>query len=332
MVLASHPLKRALKRGALLAAANWPVTIIQAVTDSLFKIVIGAPLVGGIFLVALAVGAEPVALLSLGWRDLVTTIVGSLVSRPIVLASFVSGLAVAIAGGSLFVFLMKGGAVGVIVRSEREAGPIEDQPLHFQLLASVSRFSIETFSESAQRLFPRYTRLGCVLVGAYAASGAAYLASIVGSRTAGDGLGVTALITAAFVTWITIVNLFYLLVQIVVATDDCSVAVACGRVVAFIRRERMHVAGIFLTVLVIVVGATGASVLVTAALGFIAFLPFLWLVAVPLQLAAWVLRAVVFQFIGMASVGAYLNAYRCSGEAARSMNASAAYARVTDTL
>ena len=51
--------------GALIAAANWPVTLIQAVADSLFKLLIAAPLVGGIFLVAVVVGADPRVLLSL---------------------------------------------------------------------------------------------------------------------------------------------------------------------------------------------------------------------------------------------------------------------------
>ena len=67
--------RRLLKRGALVAAANWPLTIVQAIADSLFKLLIAAPLFGGIFLVALVVGAEPVTLMSLEWRDLATTIV-----------------------------------------------------------------------------------------------------------------------------------------------------------------------------------------------------------------------------------------------------------------
>jgi len=71
-------LKLTLKRGALVAAANWPLTIIQAVADSLFKLLVAAPLFGGIFLVALVVGAEPDDLLSLEWRDLATTIAASL--------------------------------------------------------------------------------------------------------------------------------------------------------------------------------------------------------------------------------------------------------------
>ena len=57
-------LKHALKRGALIAAANWPVVVVQEIADSLFKLLLAMPLIGGIFLVALVLGAEPVALLS----------------------------------------------------------------------------------------------------------------------------------------------------------------------------------------------------------------------------------------------------------------------------
>ena len=315
-MLPGSALKLTLKRGALVAAANWPVTIIQAVADALFKVLVAAPLIGGIFLVALVVGAEPRALWSLAWRDLAATIVASLLSRPMVLASFVASLGVAVVGGSLFVFLVKGGTVGVLVRGEREAGAIEQPPLHLHSVARASRFSLEAFVDSAQALFPRYARLGFALMGVYLASGALYLLAVVASRNAGEGFGTTALLTASFVTWITIVNLLYLLTQIVIAADDCSVSIAAGRVLAFPRRERRQLAAVFLVILAMVVGATGASVLAATALAAIAFVPFLWLVVVPLQLMAWLLRELVFEYIGTASIGAYLTLYRAYGSRA----------------
>ena len=99
-------LKEVLKRGALVAAANWPVAIVQATADSLVKLLIAAPLIGGVFLVALVVGAEPVELMSLEWRQLATTIASTLLVRPAVLAAWVAALAVMLVGGSLFVFLV----------------------------------------------------------------------------------------------------------------------------------------------------------------------------------------------------------------------------------
>src|SRR5690242_18215469 len=122
-------LKPVLKRGALVAAANWPVTLIQATADSLFKLLIATPIIGGLFLVGLVIGTAPEDLLGLEWREMAETIVTSLRSHPVVLTAFLASLATVVVGGSLFIFLVKAGAVAVLVRGEREAGPIEHPPL-----------------------------------------------------------------------------------------------------------------------------------------------------------------------------------------------------------
>ena len=309
-VALSSRLKLTLKRGALVAAANWPLTIVQAVADSLFKLLVAAPLFGGIFLVALVVGAEPGTLLSLEWRDLATTIASSLFSKPLVLMAWVASLGVVIAGASLFVFLIKGGAVSIMVRGERTAGPIEHPPLLPEVIAQAAAYSMDAFIEGANTLFPAYARLGLVLMAIYLASGTGFLAVVAAIRNAGEGWGLTALVTAIFVAWITLINFVYLLTQIVIASDGCSIATAIRRVAAFIRRESRTVGGVFLVVLALVIFATGASVLATTALGLIAFVPLFGFIFIPLSLLAWMLRAVVFQYIGLSSIGAYLKLYR----------------------
>jgi hypothetical protein len=309
-VALSSTLKLTLKRGALVAAANWPLTIIQAVADSLFKLLVAAPLFGGIFLVALVVGAEPVTLLSLEWRDLATTIAASLLSKPMVLLAWVTALGVVIGGGSLLVFLIKAGTVSILVRGEHQAGPIEQPPLLPDVVAQANAFSVDSFIEGANRLFPRYARLGIGLMALYLASGLGFFVAVAAIRSSGEGWGLTALVTAAFVAWVTFINLVYLLTQIVVASDGCSVPTAISRVSAFIRRERRTVGGVFLIVLALVLFATGASVLATTALGLIAFVPLFGFIFIPLSLLAWMLRALVFQYIGLSSIGAYLKLYR----------------------
>jgi hypothetical protein len=292
------------------------VTLIQASADSLFKLLLAAPVIGGVFLVALSIGSEPSALISLEWRQMAATIVPSLMARPVVLISVCLAVTVVAVGGSLFIFLVKAGTVGTIVRSDREAGAIEDPPLRVSEVARASRFSVDTYTESARALFPRYARLGFMLMGVYLISGLAFLVLVV-RRDPGDGWSLAAMLTVAFVLWITVVNLLYLLVQIVVAADDCSVATAGRRVAAFVRRERGDLGRVFLLVFALILGATGASVLATAALGLVAFVPFFGLAALPLQLLAWLLRGLVFQYLGLTSVGAYLRLYRAS--AARSV-------------
>jgi hypothetical protein len=303
-------LKSALKRGALVAAANWPATLIQATADSLFKVLVAVPIVGGVFLVALVLGTEPVALMSLEWRDMAATTVAALLSHPVVLAAFLLAVGVVGIGGSLFIFLVKAGTVAVLVRSEREAEPLEDMPLRVETVMRASRFSVDYFIESCGGLFLRFARLGLILMAVYVASAGSYFGLVMASRSAGESWGVTALFTAAFVAWITIVNLLYLLMQIVIAADDCTVAAAAPRVAAFLRRERGVVTRVFLVILALVVGATGASFVAAGLLSLIAFVPFVGLAVLPLQLMAWVLRALVFQYIGLTSVGAYVKLYR----------------------
>jgi hypothetical protein len=62
--------------------------------------------------------------------------------------------------------------------------------------------------------------------------------------------------------------------------------------------------------LALVVLATVASVLATAALGFIGFVPIVGLAVLPLQLLAWLARGLLFQFLGLAALGAYAGVVR----------------------
>lgn len=305
-----NAVKQVLKRGALVAAANWQVTLVQATADSLFKLLIATPILGGVFLVALVAGTEPRELVSLEWRELVATIVSSLLSHPLVLVAFLLAVAVVAVGGSLFVFLIKAGTVATLVRGERQAGNIEDPPLHLENLRAGVAFSVEGFAGAARELFPRYAKLGVILMGIYAASGAGYLAAVFALGLTGDRWGLAALFTVGFVAWITLINWIYLLHQIVIAADDCSVATASARVASFLRRERRAVGSVFLVMLGLVVAATGVSWLATAALWLIGFVPFIGLALIPIQLLAWLFRGVVFQYLGLSSVGAYVKIYR----------------------
>jgi hypothetical protein len=242
------------------------------------------------------------------------------------LTAFLLALAVVIVGGSLFVFLVKGGTVAVLVRGEREAAPVERPPLQWSAVTTAAKFSIETFVDSAQRLFPRYARLGFVLMAGYVLAGAGYIALFMVSRDAGSTLGLPALLTASFVCVITLLNLMYLLAQIVIAADDCGVGTALRRAITFVRVELRLVGGVFSVILVMVVLATGASFAATASLSVITFVPFLGpflgLAVLPLQILAWILQEVVFQYIGLASVGAYVKLYREFSDADRRVKAA----------
>jgi hypothetical protein len=307
-------LKDCLKRGALVTAANWHVVVVQFVADALFKTLLAIPIVGGVFLAVLLVGGDPGELLSLPVSEIVPTMTSVLLARPVALASFVLALAVVLVGGSLLMFLIKGGTVSVLIAAERAAGAIEHPPLRLPAFRRATQFSLERFTSGALRLFHRYLTLGIGLMAIYVASTIVSLFFVFRSTPADDWRLAALAASFVLVVWITLVNLLYLLLQIVVAADDCSVREAAARLVGLLRGEFRIIAFIFAATLGLVVLTTAASILATAALGLIAFVPLVGLAALPLQLIAWLVRGIVFQFIGVTALVAYLHVYR--GEAA----------------
>jgi len=308
-------LKDCLKRGVLVTAANWHVVLVQFIADALFKTLLAVPIVGGVFLAVLLIGGEPSDLLAMPPSEIVPTMAGVLLAQPIALSAFLFAIAVVVIGGSMLMFLVKGGTVTVLAAAERGAGAIEHPPLRLPAFRRATQFSMERFSGGASRLFPRYFTLGMWLMAIYLLSTVLSLAIVFGPDPGGDWRLAAAAASLALVAWITIVNFIYLLLQIAIATDDCSVREAVTRVMRLFRGEFRRVTLIFGATLGLVILTTAASILATAALGLIAFVPLVGLAALPLQLLAWLVRGVVFQFIGLTAVVAYLGVYRGMREA-----------------
>jgi hypothetical protein len=310
-------LKAALKRGALLAAANWQLVIVQFVAESALKLLLAVPVVGGAFLVALLLDTSLTDLLRGDVRDIVTAIIAALTDSPAALAAFVAAGLIVLVGGSMFTFVVKGGTVSVLAEAERVAGAIEKPPLRLASLKRASVVAIEPFLEGSFRLARRYIRLGLGLLLIYAITAGAYLAFVLGGYLLAENSAVllgwtaaAALASSALVVWITIVNFFYLMTQMVVAIEDVSVRVGVRLALEFIWGHLREVGAVFGVVLLVAVVATAASILATAGLGLIAFVPLVGLAVLPLQLAAWLVRGVVFEYIALAALGAYLSHYR----------------------
>jgi hypothetical protein len=310
-------LKIALKRGALVAAANWPLVAVQFIAEGTLKILLAVPVVGGVFLVVLVLGADAEDVLSGDLREIVTAVFGSLRANPAALAAFVAAALIVLLGASALTFVVKGGTVTVLADAEAAAGPIERPPLRLDALRRANLTEIGRFLDGCGRLWRRYVRLGACLLLVYALTATAYIGFVVGGYALVGNSGVllgwgmaTFVASSALVVWITLVNFFYLLTQMAIAVDDTSVRRAVGRVVVFLRACLREVAGIFGIVLLLVVLATVASILATAGLGLIAFVPLAGLAVVPLQVAAWLLRGFVFQYLALTALGAYLTHYR----------------------
>ena len=148
------------------------------------------------------------------------------------------------------------------------------------------------------------------------------------SGDAADGLGGAILVTVAFVLWITTINFLYLLVQVAIAAEDCGVVAAVRRVMGFFRHCGRDVLGVFAVVLAVVVVATAASLMVTAALGLVGWVPLVGLAVWPLQLLAWLLRVIVFQYIALSAIGAYLTLYRGYMDASPARRAAEAFGAI----
>jgi len=283
--------------------------LVQFVADTLFKTLVAVPVVGGLVLVALVVGGNPLELVR--FDDLTQTIssmIGVLLAQPVALAAFAIALGIIIAGGSIMMFAVKAGTVTVLLAGDRSAGAIELPPLRMSALREANQTNLERFTTGVRTLFFRYLRLGILLTLVYATIGAAYVALVFGpsiSQALDSPLTVTVASLSLLVA-LTLVNFLYLLMQIVMAAENCGVLEAIPHVSRLLRRRWKELGQVLAAILALMLMATGASILATTQLGLISFVPFIGLAALPLQVFAWLVRGVVFQFVGLTAVATYL--------------------------
>lgn len=311
-------LRVALRRGALITAANWPLVAVEFVADSLYKAALGVPIVGGAIMVAALLGDDLSVLLSRGLRAAAGTVVTSLTDAPVALAAFAAALALVGIGGAIVMFLVQAGSIAILVKGERRA-PVELNAgsIRVEAMRRAHQSNLEIFLEGVAEFGRRLTLLGAWLVLAYIIIFAGYFAGLLGAyRIAARAEWISAfpiaalLATSALVVVIAAVNLLYLLAQIIVVAENCSVREATELLRRFLLHDARQVAGIFGVILTFMVVGTAASLVATAGLGLIAWVPFVGLAVLPLQAAAWLARGLVFQFIDLTALTAYLAQYR----------------------
>jgi hypothetical protein len=321
-------LKAALKRGALVTAANWPLVATQFVAESTLKLLLAVPVLGGVFLVALLMNADVGEMISGSPSEIVQAVFNAMRASPPALVSFAAAFLLVMLGGSALTFVVKSGTVAVLAQADAAAGPIERPPLSLSALRRAGVTDIEPFLAGCSRLWRRYVVLGGCLLLVYAGTAIAYIGPVLGGLAlawnSGILLGwtlVTFTASSVVIVWLTIVNLLYLLTQMIIAVEDVSIREAVVGVARFVRRSLREVAGIFGVVLVLVAVATVASIVATAGLGFIAFVPLAGVIVLPLTAAGWLLRGFVFQYLALTALGAYLTEYRHHARAAAPMAA-----------
>jgi hypothetical protein len=309
-------LKHLLKRGALLAAANWQAVAIQFIAETTFQVLLAVPVIGAAILVAVLLGGDLGELLQGTPREIFTTIASTLLSQPVAFIAFITAFSLVLLGGSVLMFLVKGGTVDVLIAAHAAAGPIERHPLSIEALRTASRFTLRRFIDGCGRLFRPYLTLGLALMVVYAVSVGAYLAFVVYGFRAAEGRAlvigwtfIAALAAAMLVAWFTVINLCYLLLQVAMAVEGGGVLDGARAAARFVRSEFRDLAGVFVVVVVLVAAATLASALAWSGVGLIAFVPLVGLAVFPLQVAALLLRGLVFEYLGLTALGAYVTLY-----------------------
>jgi hypothetical protein len=311
------PLGSALRRGALVTAANWQVVIIEMVLEALLKVAVAVPVVGGAFMVAVLLGADVRTLLDEGIRSMAELILSLLTNAPVALGSFVAAVALVGFGGSLIMFVVKAGTLAILVSAERIAPDVDRTPMRLDLLRRSSAYTVEGLLAAVRHFRTRAVVLAIWLGVAYVLVAVVYAAAI--RSTFGltdDPVWVSvwpiavAVITSTGLVTVAAINLFYDLTRIVLVVEDCAVMTALVRLWRFLVADTRQVLGIFGLMGALGAAATAAALVATAGLALISWVPIVGLIVLPLQLVAWLVRGLIFQFMDLMTMVAYEAQYR----------------------
>jgi hypothetical protein len=116
--------------------------------------------------------------------------------------------------------------------------------------------------------------------------------------------------TSASAVAITVINVIFDLVRLVVLTDDCRTREAARRLKTFVIADARQVLGIFGVMTAVLAVTTAASLTAAASVTLVAWVPIAGLVVVPLQLLAWLVRGVLLQCVALTALAAYQTQYR----------------------
>jgi hypothetical protein len=309
-------LRSAIKRGLTLVTANWPIVPIDFAVDSFFKLALGFPIVGGALMVTTLLGGSAEGVLSEGLGPTADLVIGSLASAPAGLAAFLAAISIVAVGGEAVLFVVKAGTLSVLVKADRQAGEVHRVPIDFDSLRRARAFGLDVLTAAWGRFARRGVWLALGLGSIYVLVGAMYLGLVTwglfgsDSRWAAAWSAVVVFATSAAVVIVAVANLAYTLLRVIIVTDDCSIRVACRRLLDFVVDDARQVIGIFAAIGGIELIAAAASLLATAGLAPLAYVPLASLVMLPLQAALWLLRGLLFEALSLIAVAAYLTQYR----------------------
>lgn len=311
------PLRTAITRGALITLANWPVVLIEFAIESLYKIAFAVPIVGGAFMVAVLIGADARSLLADGMLSAADRLLGPLGQAPVALASFLVAAGLVAFGGAVLMFIVKAGTLAILVEGERTADDIQRVTVRSASLGAASAYSLGAVLTAVQHFWRRSTVLATWLAMTYVVVVGGYLMTVMyGFQWAAASAWTQAwpllvlVATTAGVVSLTAANLVFDLARVVMVTDDCRAGDAVRKVRTFLLVDARQVLGIFAAMALILMLGMAASIMATAGLTMMAWVPLAGLIVLPLQIAFWILRGLFFQYAGLVTLSAYQCQYR----------------------
>ena len=310
-------IRAALTRGAVVTLANWPVVLVEFVVETAYKAALGVPILGGAFMVALLLGVDVRSFVGEELVSAADQILARLATSPAALIAFLAALAIVGVGGAITMYVVKAGTLAVLVTGEGRAPELYRRPGGIGVMREASSYSLPALWEAVRHFERRAAVLAFWLGGAYVLIGCGYLLAVGwGARVVAESAWSAAwpllvlVATSAAVVGVTAANLLFDLARVVIVTDDCGVRVALARVRAFLLEDARQVLGIFGAMGTILLLATAASITATAGLALVAWVPLAGLLFVPLQVAFWIMRGLLFEYMGLVTLSAYQTQYR----------------------
>ena len=311
------PLRAAITRGALVTLANWPTVLIHFVAESVYKAALAVPVLGGAFMVALLMGADVQSLLADGVTGAPNRMLGSLREAPIAMLAFLIAGGVVAVVGEILLSIVKAGTLSVLVQGDRTAGEIQRSPVKLAAIRTASAYRLSVVLDSVRQFQGRAALLGAWVGGSKVLIGFAYVMAVTSGfqwAAASPWAPAWPLLvlvgTSVSVVSLTVANLLFDLMRVVIVTDDCRLGEAARRVRTFLLADARQVLGIFAIMALVTMLATPASVVGTAGLTVVAWAPLAGLIVLPLQIAFWIVRGLFFQYAGLATLSAYQTQYR----------------------
>jgi hypothetical protein len=314
--VAPLPLKAALRRGLVLVVANWQVVLIDLAASAFAQAALIVPIVGGVLMVASLVGSDIGPHFADGLLPAAEAVLDSLATSPAALAAFLSATAIMAVGSDVVLLIIKGGTLSVLVAADEMAGELGRRVIGETELTAARSFSADRLVAGAREFHRPMIALAFLRAASFVLVALLYLLLVASAVTAGPtewpAAWSAALLaaTSAGIVVVSGINLVTDLLRVAIVSDHAGLREAAERVWRFVVVDARQVIGIVSVIAGVEIVASSVAVLAAAGLAPVAYLPVVSLAVLPLQVAFWIVRGLVFELASLSSVAACQTQYR----------------------